>query len=172
VFTAARTLTNPAVSIVSAVDSVDKPRAARALAIGGMAGLRQAVGRTRLFLVVVTGAYLGLVACAAQPLLDLAFHHRYSGITLEVRVLAAAIFLFCLNQPSETMLIMLRASATMFATRSATAVLTVGLLIAGSGAGVTGMALGIALAQAANLVFLMVGAHLAERRQAMQWALA
>lgn len=165
VFTAARTLTNPAVSIVSAIDSIDKPRAARALATGGIEGLRHSVRRTRLFLIAVTGSYLALVAIAAQPLLDLAFHHRYSGITLEVRVLAAAIFLFCLNQPSETMLIVLRASATMFATRTATAVLTVALLVAGSGHGVTGMAIGIAVAQAANLLFLLAGSAWAERRQ-------
>jgi O-antigen/teichoic acid export membrane protein len=165
VFTAARTLTNPAVSIVSAVDSIDKPRAARALATGGLAGLRDSVRRTRLLLIVVTGGYLAVIAAAAQPLLDAVFHHRYSGITLEVRVLAAAIFLFCLNQPSETMLIVLRASATMFATRTATAVLTVVLLVAGSGYGVTGMAIGIALAQAANLLFLLAGAAWVEHRQ-------
>lgn len=165
VFTAARTLTNPAVSIVSAIDSIDKPRAAHALATQGMAGLRQSVHKTRLLLIVVTGGYLALVALGAQPLLDLAFHHRYSGITHEVRLLTLATFLFCLNQPSETMLIVLRASATMFATRTATAIVTIILLVAGSGHGVIGMAVGIAVAQAANLLFLFGAAHLAEQRQ-------
>lgn len=165
VFTAARTLTNPAVSIVSAVDSIDKPRAAHALATQGIAGLRHSVQRTRLLLIVVTGGYLALVALGAQPLLDLAFHHRYSDITQEVRLLALATFLFCLNQPSETMLIVLRASATMFATRTATAIVTIILLVAGSGHGVIGMAVGIAVAQAANLLFLFGAAHWAEQRQ-------
>jgi O-antigen/teichoic acid export membrane protein len=164
VFTAARTLTNPAVSFVSAIDSIDKPRAAYALATQGMKGLRQSVRRTRLLLIMVTGLYLSVVAVFAQPLLDLAFHHRYSGITLEVRLLAAAFFLFCLNQPSETLLIVLRASRTMFVTRSATAILTLGLLFAGSGRGVAGMAIGMAVAQGANLLFLLIAERWVERR--------
>jgi O-antigen/teichoic acid export membrane protein len=107
------------------------------------------------------------VALFAQPLLDLAFHHRYSGITLEVRLLAAAFFLFCLNQPSETLLIVLRASRTMFVTRSGTAVLTLVLLFAGSSYGMAGMAIGMAVAQAANLLFLLIAERWVERRQAL-----
>ncbi len=171
VFTAARTLTNPAVSFVSAIDSIDKPRAAHALATQGIRGLRHSVRRTRLLLIAVTGSYLAAVALFAQPLLDLAFHHRYSGITHDVRVLAAAFFMFCLNQPSETMLIVLRASRTMFVTRSATAVLTLALLFAGSGHGVAGMAIGMALAQAGNLLFLLSAERWVERRRAPAIAL-
>ena len=159
VFTAARTVTNPAVSLVSAVDSIDKPRAAQALASGGVAALRRTVAGTRWLLVALTGAWLGGVALGAGPLLDVVFHHRYAGISGEVRVLALAIFLFCLNQPSETLLIVLRASATLFATRCVTAVLTVALLVLGSGHGVAGMAAGLAIAQAVNLALL----YLAER---------
>ena len=165
VFTAARTLTNPAISIVSAVDSIDKPRAARALALDGISGLRVSVMRTRRLLVAVTGSYLAMVALFAEPLLGVAFHHHYTGIGGEVRLLALAFFLFCLNQPSETMLIVLRASATMFVTRSATAVLTLALLIAGSAKGVAGMAIGMAVAQAANLAFL----YAAELRVSERW---
>ena len=163
VFTAGRTITNPAVSFVSAIDSIDKPRAAHALATHGMTGLRHAVRHTRLLLLAVTGLYLATVACFAQPLLDFAFHHRYSGITQEVRLLAAAFFLFCLNQPSETLLIVLRASRTMFVTRLATAALTLLLLYAGSSHGVAGMAIGMAVAQAGNLLFLLVAERWVER---------
>jgi O-antigen/teichoic acid export membrane protein len=172
VFTAARTLTNPAVSIVSAVDSIDKPRAARALAEHGIAGLRESVRKTRLLLIAVTGGYLAAVALFAEPLLHLLFQSRYPGITQEVRVLALAIFLFCLNQPSETLLIVLRASKVMFVARSLTAMVTVAALYAGSGSGVTGMALGLAAAQAANLGFLWIAERWTERQRQLREALA
>jgi O-antigen/teichoic acid export membrane protein len=55
-FTAARTLTNPAVSITSAVDSIDKPRAVRSLAQEGMIGLRRTIDKTRVLLIGLTGA--------------------------------------------------------------------------------------------------------------------
>ena len=168
VFTAARTLTNPAVSLVSAVDSIDKPRAARALADEGMAGLRRSIRGTRWLLLGVTGAYLAGVAWFVGPLLHLAFHDRYAGIDGEVRLLALAFFLFCLNQPSETLLIVMRASATMFVTRSVTAALTLALLIAGSRYGVSGMAIGLAVAQGANLLALIVAERWVSRRPVLK----
>jgi O-antigen/teichoic acid export membrane protein len=148
VFTAARTLTNPAISIVSAIDSTDKPRAARALAEQGVAGLRRSVSGTRRLLIGLTGSYLGLVALFADPLIALAFHGRYAGVEHEVQILALAFFLFCLNQPSETLLIVLKASEAMFAVRTAAAVATVIALIAAIPFGVKGMAIGLVAAQA------------------------
>lgn len=154
VFTAARTLTNPAVSIVSAIDSTDKPRAARALAEQGVAGLRRSIAGTRHLLIAATGGYLGLVALAAAPLLQLVFHDQYPHIAGEVRLLCLAFFLFCLNQPSETMLIVLRASRTMFVTRLVTAIATVIALALAIPHGVSGMAIAIAASQLVNLAIL------------------
>ncbi|MDR6788487.1 O-antigen/teichoic acid export membrane protein [Sphingomonas sp. BE138] len=164
VFTAARTLTNPAVSIVSAIDSTDKPRAAAALATGGGAGLRRAIGNTRRTLIVLTGGYLALVALFAHPLIALIFHGQYAGVERDVQLLCAAFFLFCLNQPSETLLIVLRASRTMFATRAATALVTLAALIVAIPYGVAGMAVAIALSQLANIMLLGVAERHALRR--------
>lgn len=154
VFTAARTLTNPAVSIVSAIDSTDKPRAAAALAQDGTPGLRHAIGGTRRTLIVLTGGYLALVALFAHPLIALVFHGQYAGVERDVQLLCAAFFLFCLNQPSETLLIVLRASRTMFATRAATALVTLAALVLAIPHGVAGMAIAIAVSQLANILLL------------------
>lgn len=154
VFTAARTLTNPAVSIVSAIDSTDKPRAAKALAERGTPGLRGAIGNTRRTLIVLTGGYLALVALFAHPLIALAFHGRYAGVEHDVQLLCAAFFLFCLNQPSETLLIVLRASRTLFVTRTATAIVTLVALVLAIPHGVPGMAVAIAVSQLANIIAL------------------
>jgi O-antigen/teichoic acid export membrane protein len=167
VFTAGRTLTNPAISMVSAVDSIDKPRAARAFAEQGLVGLRRSVRQTRWLLGAGTGGFLAGVALFAEPLLELAFHGAYRGIEPEVRWLALAFFLFCLNQPSETLLIVMRASATMFVTRSVTALVTLGLLVAGAPYGVSGMAIGLALAQGVNLLALLVAERWVAGRQGM-----
>lgn len=164
VFTAARTLTNPAVSIMSAVDSIDKPRAARALAQQGEAGLRNSVHKTRMLLIAVTGAYLALVAVLAPILLDLVYHGKYADISAEMRLIALSIFLFCLNQPSETLLIVLRASRTLFVTRTLTAAVTIAALALGSRHGTMGMAVAVVAAQAANLLFLAIAEFIVERR--------
>lgn len=167
VFTAARTLTNPAVSIVSAIDSTDKPRAAAALAERGAAGLRHAIGDTRRTLILLTGSYLALVALFARPLIDAVFHGQYAGVERDVQLLCAAFFLFCLNQPSETLLIVLRQSRTLFVTRLATAVVTLAALVVSIPHGVPGMAIAIATSQLANILFLGIAERRALNRQVL-----
>ncbi len=167
VFTAARTLTNPAVSIVSAIDSTDKPRAAAALANHGTPGLRRAIGNTRRTLIVLTGGYLAAVALFAHPLIALVFHGQYSGVERDVQLLCVAFFLFCLNQPSETLLIVLRASRTMFVTRAATALVTLAALVLAIPHGVPGMAIAIAVSQLANIVLLGIAERHALRRHTL-----
>ncbi len=164
VFTAVRTLTNPAVSIVSAIDSTDKPRAAKALAQGGITGLRRSIRNTRLTVIALTGVYLLLIAAAAGPLMDLVFDNKYSGTQNEVRLLCLAFFLFCLNQPSETLLIVLRASRTMFFTRLCTAIATLIALYFAIPHGIAGMALAIAASQLVNILLLTTAEIVAVRR--------
>ncbi|MEH3102548.1 MAG: hypothetical protein PGN12_01395 [Sphingomonas phyllosphaerae] len=164
VFTAARTLTNPAVSIVSAIDSTDKPRAAAALAEHGGTGLRHAIGTTRRTLIVLTGGYLATIALVAPPLIALVFDGRYAGAETDVRWLCAAFFLFCLNQPSETLLIVLRASRLLFATRAATALVTLAALVLVIPYGIAGMTAAIAISQLATIGLLALAERHALRR--------
>jgi O-antigen/teichoic acid export membrane protein len=159
-FTAARTLTNPAVSITSAIDSIDKRRAARSLAQDGVPGLKRTVVSTRMLIIALTGVYLAVIAIGAGPILALVFKGQYAGVEPEVRLLCLAFFLFCLNQPSETFLIVLRKSETLFFTRLATAIVTLIALAIALPYGAPGMAMAIAASQIANLALLL----LAERR--------
>lgn len=160
IFTAARTITNPAISIVSAIDSIDKVRAARALAEGGVDALKHSVRRMRLLIVASTAVYLGGVALFAEPLTRLFFKDHFPGIAGNVQLLALAFFLFGLNQPSETTMIVLRAGRTMLVVRTITAIATVAALFAAKPWGVSGMAMAICATQALNLAILA----LAERR--------
>ena len=165
-YTATRTLFSPALAAVTAVDSLDKPRAARALAAHGVDGLNDSIRRTRRLLTLITGGYMGLIVLFPDAVLHLAFGHAYDGRGLEVRVLAAAFFLMCLNQPSETLLIVLRESVLMILIRVVTAVAAIGGLWWGSRVGgVIGCAVALSAVQAFNLVILRIGEHVAERRE-------
>jgi len=155
IFTAARTLTNPAMSIVSAIDSIDKPRAARALAMDGPRALLHTIARTRLAIILSTGLFLGTVALFAGPVADLAFHGRYAGITTEIRLLALVFFLFGLHLPTETLLITLRMAPQMLVIRAGIAVLTVACLLLGAPYGVRGMAVALCVSQSLGLAALL-----------------
>ena len=164
-YTATRTLFSPALSLVNAVDSLDKPRAARALASHGVDGLNDSIRRTRRLLTLLTGAYLGLIVLFPDVVLHLAFGHAYDGRGLEVRVLAGAFFLMCLNQPSETLLIVLREGGLMVVIRVMTAIVAIaGLWWGNRVGGVIGSAVALTAIQAFNLVILRIGEYLAERR--------
>lgn len=155
-FNVAKTMANPATAMVSAVDSLDKPRAARALGHGGLSALRASIGRTRRLLGLLTGGYLLLVVLLADVIVPIAFGPAYHGAAASVRVLALGFFLMCLNQPSETLLIVLGAGRLMFLTRVLAAVATlIGLALAGPH-GVLGAAVAVAVAQMVNLAGLML----------------
>ncbi len=160
-FTAGRTLTNPAMAVVSAIDTLDKPRAARALAADGLPGLRASIARTRRTVLLLTGPYLGVLALFAPWILGLAFGHAYADFGLGVSLLAVSFFFTGLNQPSETALIVLRASRAMLVVRSIIAVLTlVGLWLVGGRFGFIGCAAAIMVTNLLNVVALKY----AERR--------
>lgn len=156
VFTAARTLTNPAVSLVSAIDSIDKPRAARAMAMEGPAGLLRVVRKTRLTIALVTGLYLGAISLFADTLTAMVFAGAYPGLGEEMRILAAGFFFFGLNLPSETMMIVLRAGRTMLAVRCVAATLALIALWIGSGHGIRGMTIAFAVSQGLILLLFQV----------------
>ena len=163
-FTAARTLTNPALSMVTAVDSLDKPRAARALAADGLPGLQRSIGHTRRLLVLITGIYLGLIIVFAGPILQLAFGNIYSDQVNEICVLAMAFFVICMNQPSETFLIVLRASKLLLATRIVAAVFAVVSLAVGSSHGLMGSCIALLATHVVNLANLRIVEGFAAKR--------
>jgi O-antigen/teichoic acid export membrane protein len=163
-FTASRTLATPATSLVTAVDSLDKPRAARALKSDGLPGLRRSIGRTRILLIALTGAYLAAIALAAPAVLQLLFGEKYVTEALAVRLLCAVFFLIGLNQPSETFLIVLRESRMLFVTRSIAAVAALGGIWWGARVGgLDGACWALLLTQGLNLTLLRAAERLAAK---------
>jgi len=162
-FVATRTLNNPASSMVTAVDSLDKPRAARKLSESGMAGLKQSVNKTRRTLFILCGGYLGALAIFAEPVLHFAYGTAYDNEVNEIRVMALAFFLMCMNQPSETFLIVLRASRSMFVVRCVTCLVLVGSLVMAQSYGLIGICLATVMTQVCNLLGLRLAEHFAQR---------
>jgi O-antigen/teichoic acid export membrane protein len=121
-FTASRTLINPAMAVISAIDTLDKPRAARALSNGGLAGLRGSVQKTLVTVLALTGPYLALLAIFAAAVLHLVFGATFQDAAPGVSLLCVAAVFSCLNQAPETALIVLRAGRAMFAVRLGTAI--------------------------------------------------
>lgn len=163
-FTASRTLATPASSLVTAVDSLDKPRAARALKSDGLPGLRRSIGRTRILLIALTGGYLAAVALAAPVVLHLMFGDKYLAEASAVRILCGVFFLIGLNQPSETFLIVLRESRMLFVTRSMAAIAALGGVWWGARiGGLDGACWALLLTQGFNLALLRAAERLAAR---------
>jgi O-antigen/teichoic acid export membrane protein len=168
-FTASRTLATPASSLVTAVDSLDKPRAARALKSDGLPGLRRSIGRTRILLIALTGGYLAVIALAAPAVLHLMFGDKYLAEAPAVRILCGVFFLIGLNQPSETFLIVLRESRMLFVTRTVAAVAALaGVAWGARVGGLNGACWALALTQLLNLALLRVAERLAALRHARQ----
>lgn len=164
-FNAARSLTNPAISMVSAIDSLDKPRAARAFASEGIPGLLHSIARTRRLLGILTGCYLGAMIVLAEPILSLAFGTTYAGHVTAFRILCAVFFTMCMNQPSDTLLIVLKESRLLLLLRSMTAVSVVALLFAARPFGLIGCCFALLAANLFNLAILRIGERIAIRRR-------
>lgn len=162
-FVATRALTNPASSMVTAIDALDKPRAARGLAQNGLEGLRKSVNQTRRTLLILCGGYLGALAIFAAPVLHFAFGPAYDNHVHEIRVLAMAFFLMCMNQPSETFLIVLRASKLMLLARCMTCGVMLLSLYLAQPYGLLGICIAFTVTQASNLFGLRLAEYFAQK---------
>jgi O-antigen/teichoic acid export membrane protein len=163
-FTAARSLINPATAVMSAIDTLDKPRAARALLQGGVEGLRGSIRRTLLTVIGLTGPYLAFIALFSSLVLKAVFGVGFQAYGLGVSLLAVATFFVCLNQAPETCLIVLRAGRSMFAVRLVMAVLTVaGMAVGGHWFGFLGCAVAFLVVNALNFIALRLVSDYATR---------
>jgi O-antigen/teichoic acid export membrane protein len=159
-YTAARTLTNPALAVISAIDTLDKPRAAKALLDGGLAGLQASIRRTLLTVIGLTGPYLIILAVFSAPILQAVFGATFRDYGAGVSVLAVAAFFSCLNQAPETNLIVLRAGRQMFAVRMGVAITTVICMAIGAHyLGFLGCAIALLAINALNFIALRMVAQ-------------
>jgi O-antigen/teichoic acid export membrane protein len=126
VFTATRLLLAPITTLISAVDSVDKPRAARRLRDDGTAGLKASLLRTVRSLLLLGGGYLLAAGVWAQDILRLLLGADYPLDAGRAWLWLVVGLLMMLGQPLETGMLVMRLMRLYFWTRFAA--LVVGML--------------------------------------------
>jgi O-antigen/teichoic acid export membrane protein len=155
-FHACRTLVQPVSVLIGALDALDKPRAAAALAAGGPTPMRRVLARSALTMALPALPFLAAVAVFAEPLLALLYGQAYRDAATAVS--AACLFALCAMaaQPVESGLYVVHRPGRLFAGRSVAALAglaVAALLVPAHGA--TGaylaMAAGYALTAAAGV---------------------
>lgn len=122
VFHACRTLIQPVATIIGAMDSVDKPKAAAALRVAGLSGMRAVLGKSLLTILAIGMPYLLLVAVAADDLLSLAYRDQYLGQGQVVLMWCLVAVGMMVSHPVESGLYVCRRTQAMFFSRMAAAV--------------------------------------------------
>lgn len=153
-FQAMRNFTQPLSTAATAVDNFDKPRAARALAAHGFAGLRRALTHTTAAMACMTLPYVVMLIVAGDRLVELVYGPRYGDPTLALAWFAAVHVAVVFVYPLETALFLLRRPDLLFRGRVVSAVMGVALCVAlvphwqlgGAMAGITGGIVGSGLA--------------------------
>lgn len=113
-FSASRTFVAPIVSLITAVDMIDKPRAGRAFEARGFAGLHRSIRGTLATLLVLGTPYLIIVTVFSEPALRMAYGAKYLDLETEVRLWALAMFLQMVSNPLVTHLVTLADSRSIF----------------------------------------------------------
>jgi O-antigen/teichoic acid export membrane protein len=124
IYSATRVLVAPLTMLVSAVDSTDKPRAARALEAQGIAGLFKSLRRTALTLGMLAAPYLIILLVFPRQFLTLAVGTTYGGHVELIPYWVALGLLMLIGQPVESGLVVLRRSDLFFWSRTIAAALT------------------------------------------------
>lgn len=123
VFAATRNLAQPINVVVQAMDSVDKPRAARAYHHQGLQGLWLVTKRSWTWLLAIAIPYFVLVGYFAEDVLALAYGDKYSKASPELLLWFLVLLFMILVQPVESALYVLRKPKWMFFGRLAAALL-------------------------------------------------
>jgi O-antigen/teichoic acid export membrane protein len=127
VYQAMRNFSQPLATLTTAIDNFDKPRAARAMALNGIAGLRRALGHTTAALAILAVPYLLVLVVWGDRLVELVYGQRYDG-TLHVLWWFAALFVAGIaTYPLETALFLLRRPDLLFRGRLVAAAAGTGL---------------------------------------------
>jgi O-antigen/teichoic acid export membrane protein len=126
-FGATRTLVAPVVTLTSASDMIDKPRASRAFLKNGVAGLRRVVRGTMGFLLALGMPYLLLVFVFSGELLQLLYGQKYAGLETELRVWVFAMLFQMMANPLATHLLILADSRSVFLACLTGALVTLGI---------------------------------------------
>lgn len=123
---ATRNLTNPGLTISTAVDSFEKPRAGRAFREGGMRALRAATNRTRRMLLMINTPVMLLLAGFAGPIVRALRGNGHADYVTLVYIWIGVVTFTLVNQPYETALIIQRRTAVLFWAKVAGGVVLLG----------------------------------------------
>jgi O-antigen/teichoic acid export membrane protein len=151
VFHACRTLVQPLATLTTAMDSIDKPRAAAALVAGGPRAMRRVLARSMCRVAALALPFLAVVALGADTWLALAYREQYAGQAAVVALWCVVTLCSLGSQPVESGLYVARRTRALFFGRAVAALASlasaVPLISAYGTAGALGaMALGFALA--------------------------
>ncbi len=149
-FHACRTLVQPVSTLISAMDSIDKPRAATARAAQGLPAMRRVLLRTLGVMALLGVPYLALVALQADTLLGLAYGPRYADQGPLVWMWCLVALCSIVSQPVESGLYVAHRTRPLFAARALAALVALAAavpLVQSHGAigALAAMALGYAL---------------------------
>ncbi len=128
VFAATRTIVAPVVTLISAIDMIDKPRAGRAYLKDGASGLRESIQSTLTALLLLGTPYLILVFIFGDLILEICYRNKYASMVPELRIWAVAMFFQMVANPLSTHLIILADSRRVFMANLAGALATVGVM--------------------------------------------
>jgi O-antigen/teichoic acid export membrane protein len=153
VFHACRTLVQPVAVLTTAMDGIDKPRAAAALQRGGWPAMRAALVQQQGRVALPALPFLALVALAAEPILHLLYADVYAGQQAAVWAWCAVTLGAMLAQPVESGLYVARRTRQLFFARAAAAAagLAAALVLVplhGAAGALAAMALGFGVAAA------------------------
>jgi O-antigen/teichoic acid export membrane protein len=126
-FHACRTLVQPLATLASAMDSVDRPRAAAALATAGPAAMRRVLLRSLAITATLGLPYLALVAWGAPTWLALAYGERYPQEALVVSMWCLVALCSIVCQPVESGLYVAHRTRRMFGARVVAAAVALAL---------------------------------------------
>lgn len=148
VYQAMRNFIQPLATLLTAVDNFDKPRAARALAAEGPAGLKRALLHTTGALTVLTAPALALLAAFPAPLVGVVYGDRYEGAAHTLLWFAAFQAAVVAVYPLETALMVVRRADLLFRGRVVAAAAGIALSLAliphwGVGGAMAGMIGGV-----------------------------
>ncbi|MBT9488962.1 MAG: oligosaccharide flippase family protein [Rubrivivax sp.] len=128
-FHACRTLVQPVSVLLNAMDGVDKPRAAAALARGGPAAMRRVLWHSLATMAILALPVLTVAALWATPLLTLAYGERYATQGTLVAAWCVASVCMLLAQPVESGLYMSDRTRALFVGRAAAAAAGTGVAL-------------------------------------------
>jgi O-antigen/teichoic acid export membrane protein len=159
VFHACRTLLQPVSILIGAMDSIDKPRAARAYAETGRAGLFKKLKNAFIALACLAGSYIVFVLITNTWLLNLAYGQRYHGQESVVALWCLVSAFTAIAQPVESGLYVIHRTRELFYSRLMASALSLAcgfLLIGKLGAigALTAMAVGYAVSAILGLWIL------------------